>query len=80
MREYSPSREQLTNHLLRGLFKNSFELANQAIRLARFYIKSGHEVSLGKLLSELRRNPNEQYLRDLQKMEDEEEEVPAEKG
>lgn len=77
MREYT-SRDQLTNQSLRGLFKNNFELANQAIRLARFYIKSGHEVSLGKLLSELKRNPSEQYLRDLQKMEDEDDESQGE--
>lgn len=79
MREYVNSREQLTNHQLRGLFKNSFELTNQAIRLARFYIKSGHEISMSKLLGELRRNPDEQYLRDLQKMEEEDEEVSADK-
>ena len=71
MREYQTTREQLTNQGLRGLFKNNFELANQAIRLARFYIKSGHEVSMGKLLNEIKRNPSEQYLKDLQKMEDE---------
>jgi hypothetical protein len=73
MKEYSNSREQLTNQSLRGLFKNNFDLANQAMRLARFYIKSGHEVSIGKLLSELKRNPSEQYLKDLQKMEEEDE-------
>jgi hypothetical protein len=71
MREYQNTREQLTNQGLRGLFKNNFELANQAIRLARFYIKSGHEVSMGKLLNEIKRNPSEQYLKDLQKMEEE---------
>ncbi len=71
MKEYLTSRDQLTNQSLRGLFKNNFELANQAIRLARFYIKSGHEVTMSKLLSEIKRNPSEQYLKDLQKMEDE---------
>ena len=74
MKEYSNSREQLTNQGLRGLFKNNFDLTNQAIRLARFYIKSVHEVSMGKLLAEIKRNPSEQYLKDLQKMEDEDEE------
>lgn len=71
MKEYLTSRDQLTNQSLRGLFKNNFELANQAIRLARFYIKSGHEVTMTKLLGEIKRNPSEQYLKDLQKMEDE---------
>ncbi len=71
MKEYTVLKQQLTNQSLRGLFKSSFELTNQAIRLARFYIKSGHEVSMSKLLAELKRNPSEQYLKDLQKMEDE---------
>lgn len=74
MKEYQVSREQLTNQNLRGLFKSNFDLANQAIRLARFYIKSGHEITMGKLLNEIKRNPSEQYLKDLQKMEEEEEE------
>ena len=81
MREYKTSRDSLTNESLRGLFKNNFELTNQAIRLARFYIKSGHEISMNKLLNEIKRNPSEQYLADLQKMEEEDDEpVPVEKG
>ena len=78
MKEYSTTREQLTNQSFRGLFKNNFDLANQAIRLARFYIKSGHEVSLTKLLNEIKRNPSEQYLKDLQKMEEEDEDSQPE--
>lgn len=74
MREYIKIRETLTNEALRGVFKNNFDLTNQAIRLARFYIRSGHEIHLGKLLNELKRNPSEQYIKDLQKMEDEDEE------
>lgn len=74
MKEYTVFKQQLTNQALRGLFKSNFELTNQAIRLARFYIKSGHEVAMGKLLSEIKRNPGEQYLKDLQKMEDEDNE------
>lgn len=80
MKEYLNSRDQLTNQALRGLFKNNFELANQAIRLARFYIKSGHEVTMGKLLGEIRRNPSEQYLKDLQKMEEEDEDSQDDRG
>ena len=75
MKESLNLRDRLTNESLRGLFKNNFELANQAIRLARFYIKSGHEISMGKLLNEIKRNPSEQYLKDLQKMEDEDEDT-----
>ncbi len=74
MKEYTAFKQQLTNQSLRGLFKSNFELTNQAIRLSRFYIKSGHEVTMSKLLSELKRNPSEQYLKDLQKMEDEDNE------
>lgn len=75
MKEYLSSRDQLTNQSLRGLFRNNFELTNQTIRLARFYIKSGHEVTMTKLLAEIKRNPSEQYLKDLQKMEDEDEDA-----
>ena len=73
MKGYVNTRIQLTNESLRGLFKSNFELTNQAIRLARFYIKSGHEISMTKLLSEIKRNPSEQYLKDLQRMEEEDE-------
>lgn len=71
MKEYLNPKDPLTNQSLRRLFKSNFELANQAIQLARFYIHSGHEVSMGKLLNELKRNPSEQYLKDLQRMEEE---------
>ena len=71
MREYQAFREQLTNQGLRGLFRNNFELTNQAILLAQFYMKSGHEVTISKLLSELKRNPSADYIADLQRMEEE---------
>jgi hypothetical protein len=61
-----PIKDQLTNESLKGLFKNNFNLANYAIRLGRYYIKSGHEISLEGLLDQVRRHPNEQYLKDLQ--------------
>ncbi len=80
MKDYMNTREQLTNQSLRGLFKNNFELANQAIRLARFYIKSGHEVSMTKLLNEIKRNPSEQYLKDLMMMEDEDDDHQEERS
>lgn len=72
MKEYQRTRETLTNESLKGLFRSNFDLANQAIKLAKFYIRSGHEVSLTKLLNEIKRNPSEQYLKDLQRMEEEE--------
>lgn len=64
-----PNRNGLTNEKLRGLFKNNFKLVNQAIQLARFYIRSGHEVRMDKLLEELKNNPDEGYLQELEELE-----------
>jgi hypothetical protein len=71
-------RDILTNENIKGLFKNNFLLVNQAINLARFYIKSGHEVKMSKLLQELKNNPSEDYLKDLQALEDADENSPEE--
>jgi hypothetical protein len=68
------ARDQLTNQFLKGLFKNNFELANYAIRLGRYYLKSGREIAVDSLLEEIRRNPSEQYLRDLESIDAEERE------
>jgi hypothetical protein len=68
------SRSGLTNEKLRGLFKNNFKLVNQAIQLARFYIKSGHEIRMDKLLEELKNNPEEGYLQELEALEREDQE------
>ena len=67
-------RDILTNQNLKAVFKNNFKLVNQAINLARFYIKAGHEVKMSKLLQELKNNPDEQYLKDLQALEESEKE------
>jgi hypothetical protein len=63
-------RDTLTNEGLKGLFKSNFDLANFAIRLARYYVKSGHEIAVDSLLSHVRKNPNE----DLDELEREAEE------
>lgn len=68
------NRDTLTNEKLRGIFKNNFELANYAIRLGRYYMKSGHEVPLDELLEQVRKNPSESYLEALQQMDLEDEE------
>lgn len=73
MKESQVIKHQLTTEAIRSLFKNNFDLANYAIRLARFYIKSGHEINLTKLLTEVKRNPNEDYLEDLKELETREE-------
>jgi hypothetical protein len=66
-------KQPLTTEALRGLFHNTFELTNYAIRLSRFYIKSGHAVNLTKLLTEVKRNPNTDYLQDLERLEENDE-------
>ncbi len=73
-----PVRQLLTNQSLRGLFKSNFVLANQAIRLARFYIRSGHEITMDRILEEIRKNPHEDYLRDLEALENEPDEIDTE--
>lgn len=65
-------KDYLTNELLRKQFRNNFQLAHQAIELGRFYIKSGHEIHLEKLLEEIRKNPHPDYVRDLEALEKEE--------
>ncbi len=64
---------QLTNELLRKQFSNSFQLAHQVINLGRFYVKAGHEIQLEKLLEEVRKNPDPNYVRDLEALEKEDE-------
>lgn len=74
MKERYGHQAQLTNEQLRLLFKNNFKLANQAMQLGRYYIRSGHEISTDKLLEEIRRNPQEDYVKDLQALDRHEEE------
>lgn len=71
-------RDHLTHERLRGIFKNNFELANYAIRLGTYLMRSGHEVTLDGLLEEVRKNPTESYLTELQRMDLEDEEEDAE--
>ena len=75
MKENTP-RDPLTNEAIKALFKNNFMLVNQAINLARFYMKAGHEVKMSKLLQEVKNNPSEQYLKELQELEESEKESP----
>ncbi len=66
------TKEALTHESLRGIFKNNFELAHYAIRLARYYVHAGHEISLAHLFEQIRKNPNQKYLEDLELMGKEE--------
>ncbi|MCI0381564.1 MAG: hypothetical protein L0207_00715 [Chlamydiae bacterium] len=62
-------KETLTNQEFQGLCKNSFELTYYAIRLARFNIRSGKEVSMEQILEEVIKHPDPSYLEELQKLE-----------
>ncbi len=73
-------KELLTNEKLKGLFKSNFELARHAIRLAKYYVKSGRELNLEDLLDEVRRHPREDYFTQLQEMETHEEESEEVEG
>ena len=66
-------RERLTSEQLTKLFKNNFDLVAQAIRLGRYWIKSGREYSLEELLEEVRKDPSGKKLEamnDIDKAED----------
>lgn len=52
-------KEQLTTQAIRSLFKSNFDLAAYAIGLARYYIKSGREITIDQLLEEIRKNPHQ---------------------
>jgi hypothetical protein len=68
--------DTLTNEGLAGICNSSFELAHYAIDLARYYMKSGQEMSIGEILREVKRHPNPKYLETLKQidaLEDEEE-------
>ncbi len=62
-------KDQLTTEVLRGLAKNNFELANYAIKLGKYLILSGHEVTLGDLLEQVRKHPSEAYLDELKMLD-----------
>ncbi len=64
-------RDLLTNESLRGLFSNNFELTNFAIRLGRYYVRAGHEITLAHLLDQVKKNPSEKFLQELAHLENE---------
>jgi hypothetical protein len=51
-------KDQLTHEYLKGIFKSNFDLTNCAIQLARYYIRSGHEVNVDELLMRVSQNPH----------------------
>lgn len=50
-------KELLTNEALKKHFKDNFELALFTINVARYLIKSGHEVDIPELLKDIQKNP-----------------------
>jgi hypothetical protein len=61
-------REYLTSERLKALFKSNFELANYAMRLARYKIMAGHEVNVDELLDEVQLHPHRYTIEELEKM------------
>lgn len=57
--------ENLTNESLRGICNSSFELAHYAIALARYYIASGRVTELKRVLEDVKRHPNPNYIEEL---------------
>ncbi len=70
-----PQHRQLTTEHIRSLFFNNFKLANYAIRMARFYVKAGHEVSAEQILKEVAKHPDESYIETLKQLEEEDAEA-----
>ncbi len=64
-------RDFLTSERLKALFKSNFELANYAMRLARYKIMAGHEVNVDELLEEVLMNPHRYTRDDLERLTEE---------
>ncbi len=71
-------KEHLTNEEFKGVCKNNFELTLYAINLGKYYIRSGHEADIRKILDEIKRHPNPSYLIELAKLEEAEREEESE--
>ncbi len=63
-------KDHLTNEQFQGICKSNFDLAQYAISLGRYFIKSGHEATIQNVLEEIRRHPNPSYLQELKEMEE----------
>ena len=64
-------RDFLTSERLKALFKSNFELANYAMRLARYKILAGHEVYVDELLEEVLLRPHHYSQEELERMTEE---------
>lgn len=62
-------RNQLTKECIRKHYKDNFEMADYAIRLARYAIHSGSEISLDRFLDEVIRNPHQFTREEIEELE-----------
>jgi hypothetical protein len=69
---------QLTTEQLKKHFHSNFDLALQAIEVARYLIKSGHEVNIAELLANIAKNPTQWRAETLEALEKAEEESGSE--
>ena len=52
-----PKEKELTNESLTKLFKDNFDLAVTAIKVAQNEVDCGKEVTMQKVLTEIKQNP-----------------------
>jgi hypothetical protein len=71
-------KESLTNEEFKGVCKSNFELTLYAINLGKYFIHSGTEVDIRRILDEVKRHPNPNYLEDLKRFDEEDFEESAE--
>lgn len=62
-------KETLTTQSLRAHFKSNFDLAAYAIGLARFYIRSGRDITIDQLMDEIRKNPHQYDAKKIAELE-----------
>lgn len=74
LRDPHSSQKQITSQRLRSLFKSNFDLAAYAIGVAKYYIRSGREMTIDQLLDEVRKNPHQLDAKKIAELEAIEEE------
>ena len=73
-------KDQLTNEALKKHFHDNFELAQFTINVARYLIKSGHEVDIPHLLKEIQRDPTAYTPENLALLDKEDEDTDSQNG
>lgn len=62
--------EALTNEALKGICDSNFELAQFAIKLAQYYMRSGRETSLREVIRDVKKHPHPKYLEELKEIDE----------